>query len=611
MSNPQVQEASNRQRGGTVAPGAWIESSGMVRFRVWAPAHKTISVQIAGQTAPIPTIEKGEGWFELRTSSARAGDKYRYVFDNGTALPDPASRFQPDDVNGASEVIDPTAYDWQVMNWQGRPWREAVVYELHVGAFTAGGTFRSAIEKLDHLARLGITAIELMPIADFAGHRNWGYDGTFLYAPDASYGRPEDLKALIDAAHERGLMVFLDVVYNHFGPEGNYLAAYAPQFFTERHHTPWGAAINYDGGLPAVRDFMIQNALYWIEEFRFDGLRLDAVHWILDSSPLHFLDELASVVRTRVPHRHVHLLLENEENEAEYLERDAHGHEHAYTAQWNDDVHHTLHVIATGENAGYYKDYLHDTSKLARALAEGFAFQGEVMSYRGSERGTSSAHLPPSAFVAFLQNHDQIGNRAFGERLGRLCDKHQHRAVAAVVMLLPQIPMLFMGEEWNTHRPFPFFCDFAGDLGEAVRQGRRNEFAAFPQFHDPASRERIPDPLAESTFQSAKLDWAALQNAHHAEWLTWYRNIIAVRRGWLIPRLDEITQAGTATVLAEDAVAVTWEMNAARWVLHANLSSKPVSVPDCDGQVIWQEGSEPRNGEMPAWSVRWYLQSTE
>ena len=611
MSNPQIQEVSDRQRADAVAPGAWLEDSGMVRFRVWAPAHKMISVQIVGVDEPIPAIEKGGGWFELRTSAAQAGSRYRYVLEDGTALADPASRFQPDDVNGASEVIDPTSYDWQVGNWQGRPWSEVVLYELHIGAFTSEGTFLAASEKLDHLVRLGITAIEIMPIADFAGRRNWGYDGTFLYAPDASYGRPEDLKAFIDAAHARGLMVFLDVVYNHFGPEGNYLSAFAPRFFTERHHTPWGAAINYDGGLHEVRAFMIQNALYWIEEFRFDGLRLDAVHWILDSSPQHFLRELASEVRSRVPHRHIHLMLENEENEAEYLERDAAGHAHGFTAQWNDDVHHVLHVIATGENAGYYKDYVRDTQKLARAIAEGFAFQGEMMPYRGSERGSPSAHLPPTAFVAFLQNHDQVGNRAFGDRLGRLCDKQQHRAIAAVHMLLPQIPMLFMGEEWNTLRPFPFFCDFAGDLGKAVREGRRNEFAAFPQFHDPASRERIPDPLAEQTFQSAKLDWSAIEQPLHGEWFSWYRHIIAVRRRWLAPRLEEITQAGTFIVLGESAVEVTWQMNAAQLILQANLSGADVAVRDHDGEVIWQEGEQPHEGILPPWSVRWYFLSAD
>ena len=590
-----------------VAPGAWLENSGMVRFRLWAPAHSAVSVQIEGRADPIPAINKGGGWFELRTDCATAGSRYRYVFEDGTAIPDPASRFQPDDVNGASEVIDPDVHDWHVTNWQGRAWHEAVIYELHVGAFTPEGTFRAAIDKLDHLVRLGITAIELMPIADFAGRRNWGYDGTFLYAPDASYGRPEDLKALVDAAHQRGLMVFLDVVYNHFGPEGNYLGVCAPQFFTQRHHTPWGAAVNYDGGLSEVRSFMIQNARYWIEEFRFDGLRLDAVHWILDESPEHFLHELAKQIHERVPHRFVHLILENEENEAELLERDAEGHPRLYTAQWNDDVHHTLHVAVTGERDGYYQDYQGDTHALARALAEGFAFQGEVMEYRGSTRGTRSTHLPPSAFVAFLQNHDQIGNRAFGDRLGVLSDKRQHRAVAAIHLLLPQIPMLFMGEEWNTGRPFPFFCDFSGELADAVRKGRRDEFAEFPHFRDPASRERIPDPLAESTFLAAKLDWDALNDERHAEWMNWYRELLATRKRWLTPRLTEIRHAGHATILGDQAVTVVWSLDGEQWRLDANLSQNAEQVADTTGQIIWLEGEEVRNGSLPPWTVRWML----
>jgi malto-oligosyltrehalose trehalohydrolase len=609
MSNPGFQEVSSRQRTEAVSPGAWLEASGMVRFRLWAPSQTHVSVQIDGVDKPIPAIAMGGGWFELRTSAAGTGSRYRYVLEDGTAIPDPASRFQPQDVNGPSEIIDPQSYEWQVTNWQGRSWHEVVLYELHVGAFTPEGTFRAAMDRLDHLVRLGVTAIELMPLAEFAGRRNWGYDGTFLYAPDASYGRPEDLKAFIDAAHQRGLMVFLDVVYNHFGPEGNYLWSCAPEFFTQRHQTPWGAAINYDGGVAEVRSFMIQNALYWIEEFRFDGLRLDAVHWILDESPQHFLHELAGYVHQRAPHRYVHLVLENEENEAEHLQRDEHGHAPLFTAQWNDDVHHALHVAVTGETDGYYRDYAEVTEKLAKALAEGFAFQGQMMEYRGSPRGSPSTHLPPSAFVAFLQNHDQIGNRAFGDRLGTLCDKRQHRAVTAVALLLPQIPLLFMGEEWNSGRPFPFFCDFEGDLANAVREGRRNEFAAFPQFHDPASRERIPDPLADSTFESAKLDWQSLNDPLHGEWFTWYRHILATRRRWLTPRIPEIKRGGSASVLGPQAVSVIWELEGGHWRLDANLSPQSVECPQVDGDVIWLEGEEPREGRLPPWTVRWSLRT--
>jgi malto-oligosyltrehalose trehalohydrolase len=324
-----------------------------------------------------------------------------------------------------------------------------------VGSFTPEGTFRSLIEKLDYLVELGITAIELMPIADFPGSRNWGYDGVLLFAPDSSYGRPEDLKAFVDTAHAKGLMVFLDVVYNHFGPDGNYLPIYAPQFFTDRHETPWGAAVNFDGpNRGPVRQFVINNAPYWIKEFHFDGLRLDAVHAVIDESAKHVLEELAERVRALTSERHVHLILEEEENQAHWLNRSFRGRAHLYTAQWNDDVHHGLHTAATGEQAGYYADYHGDTVKLARALAEGFAFQGELMVYRSKPRGTRSGHLPPTAFVTFIQNHDQIGNRAFGDRMTTMAPTEAARAIAAVYLLAPQIPMLFMGEEWTAAQPF-------------------------------------------------------------------------------------------------------------------------------------------------------------
>ncbi|MBY0396522.1 MAG: malto-oligosyltrehalose trehalohydrolase, partial [Thermoleophilia bacterium] len=393
--------------------------------------------------------------------------------------------------------------------WRGRPWHETVLYELHLGTFTPEGTFRAAIDKLDHLVDLGVTAVELMPVSDFPGRWNWGYDGVLPFAPDSAYGRPEDLKALVDAAHERGLMVFLDVVYNHFGPEGNYLGAYARSFFTDRHHTPWGEAINVDGpDSPVVRDFFIHNALYWIEEFHLDGLRFDAVHAIPDDSDKPFLEELAERVAALTGgRRHVHLVLENDDNAARFLERDGTG-PRWFTAQWNDDLHHALHAAASGEAGGYYADYAGDPAKLARALAEGFAFPGDPSAYRAGEpRGEPSAHLPATAFVGFLQNHDQIGNRALGERITAIAPPEAVRAATAISLLGPQIPLLFMGEEWAAPQPFPFFADFGGDLADAVRDGRRAEFAGFPAFQDPASRDRIPDPAAEATVRSATLDW--------------------------------------------------------------------------------------------------------
>ncbi|MGI4826835.1 MAG: alpha-amylase family glycosyl hydrolase, partial [Janthinobacterium lividum] len=360
--------------------GTEVKPDGRVRFRLWAPGAISLGVAFEDQGDVLPMQAQAGGWHELVTGQAQAGTKYRYVLPDGTRVPDPASRFQPRDVHGPSEVIDPASYTWQDGEWRGRPWSEAVIYELHIGTFTEEGTFRAAIEKLDHLAGLGVTAIEIMPIADFTGKRNWGYDGVLFYAPDSSYGRPEDLKALVEAAHTRGLMVMLDVVYNHFGPDGNYLSSYAPQFFTKKHKTPWGDAVNYDDeGSENVREFAIHNALYWIEEFHLDGLRFDAVHQIKDDSPKHLLHEMAERIRALQVSRPIHLVLENERNQASRLERDSAGNPIQYTAQWNDDMHHVLHTAATLEKHGYYRDYAEDTDKLGRALAQGFAFQGQVM----------------------------------------------------------------------------------------------------------------------------------------------------------------------------------------------------------------------------------------
>jgi malto-oligosyltrehalose trehalohydrolase len=586
--------------------GAECLPEGGVRFRLWAPAHKNVMLDLDGQPKLMRPADGG--WHNLDIPTAGAGSKYLFVLPDGTKVPDPASRFQPEDVHGPSEVIDPTAHDWLDSDWKGRPWHEAVVYELHVGAFTLDGTFRAAMERLDYLVDLGVTAIEIMPVSDFPGGRNWGYDGVLPYAPDSSYGRPEDFKAFVQAAHARGVMVILDVVYNHFGPDGNFLPAYAPQFFTDRHKTPWGAAINYDGEhSKPVREFVIQNALYWITEFNLDGLRLDAVHAIMDDGPKHLLDELAEQVRSGAG-RPVHLILENEENQASRLARRADGEPLTYSAQWNDDVHHVLHVAATGEDKGYYVEYLGDTEKLGRALAEGFAFQGQMMAYRGENRGEPSAQLPSRAFVTFIQNHDQVGNRAFGDRISDFAPALAVRAIAAVYLLLPQVPMIFMGEEWAAKQPFPFFCDFDGDLADAVRKGRREEFAKFPEFQDEEMRERIPDPQAPETFASAKLDWADLERDAHAETLAWYREILDVRKREITPLIPHIGgYAGQFEVVGPDVVTVSWNLdNGKRFLrLEANLSARPVSFELAPSdKLIWLEGALAETGLAP-WSVRW------
>jgi maltooligosyltrehalose trehalohydrolase len=466
-----------------------------VRFRLWAPAAKRVMLEISGQQGEValemPRLD--QDWFELTSDCGGPGSKYAYQIDGGLKVPDPASRFQPNDVHGRSEVIDAEEFDWADADWVGRPWEQVVLYELHVGTFTRQGTFAGVQRRLDYLADLGVTAIELMPLADFPGARNWGYDGVLPFAPDSGYGRPSDLKQLVQAAHRRGLMVFLDVVYNHFGPEGNYLASYAPQFFTHRHHTPWGDAINFYGpGSRLVRDFFMHNALYWLEEYHFDGLRLDAVDQIADRSHPDFLSELAETVRRIFSRRAVHLVLENDNNAAHYL-RPA---RQLFNAQWNDDIHHALHVTLTGENDGYYADYKEEPVRRAgRCLTEGFDYQGQASRFRGGRvRGEASRWLPPTSFVSFLQNHDQIGNRAFGERILKLAAACPVKTVMTILLLAPQPPLIFMGEEFGAQTPFLFFCDFGRELAAKVTEGRRNEFCRFVRFRDPDLRAQIPDP---------------------------------------------------------------------------------------------------------------------
>ena len=563
--------------------GAESAADARTRFRLWAPtAHAVELMTVAGKAAAHPMTAAGDGWWESLAAAPR-GARYRYRIDGKLEVPDPASRFNPKDVHGESEVVDPGAFDWTDGGWRGRPWEEAVLYELHVGTFTPEGTFAGVESRLDYLSALGVTAIELMPVADFPGKRGWGYDGVLPFAPDAAYGRPEDLKRLIAAAHARGMMVLIDVVYNHFGPEGNYLHAYARPFFTERHHTPWGAAINFDdAGSRTVRDFFIHNALYWIEEYHADGLRLDAVHAILDDSKPDILVELAERVRSGPgAARHVHLVLENDRNQSRYLERADSGKARWYTAQWNDDIHHAFHVLLTGESDGYYADYAERPAwYLGRCLAEGFAQQGEPSGYREHKRGEPSAQLPPAAFVSFLQTHDQVGNRAFGERLCALAPEAPLRAATVAWLLAPAPPMLFMGEEFAAASPFQFFCDFGPELAAAVTEGRRREFAGFARFRDPAEQARIPDPNDPATAVRSRLDWACLEREPHARWLALYRELLAIRRRRLVPRLARIAgHAGRFEVLGRGAVAVSWRLgDGADLALLLNLGAEAVAV---------------------------------
>ncbi len=580
--------------------GATVTPEG-VRFRLWAPASDRVALLLEGASAPIAMESRPDGFFEAFVAGIGAGALYRYLLPDGTRVPDPASRFQPFDVDGPSEVVDPASYVWSE-NWAGRPWDEIVLYELHIGAFTPEGTFRSAAEKLDHLVQLGVTAIEIMPVADFKGRWNWGYDGVLLFAPDSSYGRPEDFKRLVEAAHARGIAVLLDVVYNHLGAVGNYLPTYAPAFFTDRHKTPWGDAINFDGpDSRPVREFIIANAQYWIDEFHLDGLRLDAVHAIFDDGPKHILDELAERLRANA-RRPLHLVVEDEDNEPYRLRRRGRAPVH-YTAQWNDDVHHVLHVAATGERAGYYAAYQDDGELLGKALAEGFAYQGQVMPYRDRPRGAPSASLPPGAFVAFIQNHDQIGNRAFGERLSKLARPEAMRALAAIYLLLPQTPMIFMGEEWGAEQPFLFFCDFEGDFADAVRQGRRAEFARFPEFADPATRAKIPDPVGESTFLASKLDWSRMDEGRLAH----YRALLRMRRRCIAPLLAHIQSGGRAVIFGPDAIRVRWQARERILILDANLCGRRSDFPPARGRIFWSEGETA--GALGPWAVRWSLEA--
>ncbi|MCB1940998.1 MAG: malto-oligosyltrehalose trehalohydrolase [Candidatus Accumulibacter sp.] len=598
--------------------GAEPLTGGGVRFRLWAPGVDAVGLQLDG-AAELPMSAAAGGWFELTVAEARAGNRYLFRLPDGLLVPDPASRFNPDDVHGASEVVDAAAFDWPDGEWRGRPWEEAVLYELHIGSFTAAGDFTGAIDRLDYLVELGVTALEIMPVADFPGGRNWGYDGVLPFAPDAAYGRPEDFKRLIAAAHERGLMVLLDVVYNHFGPEGNYLHAYAPDFFNPRHETPWGAAINFDGeGSRAVRDFFVHNVLYWLEEFHLDGLRLDAIHAICDDSSPDIVEELAAAFKA-VPGRarHVHMVLENERNQARYLTRDDFGRLLQGTAQWNDDIHHCFHVLATGETDGYYIDYAAEPARLlGRCLSEGFAYQGEASTFaNGERRGEVSAQLPPAAFINFLQNHDQIGNRAFGERLSHLASPVAMEAVTAVLLLAPQPPLLFMGEEFATSQPFLFFCEFGPELARLVTEGRRREFSRFARFADPAVRESIPDPNARETFDACVLDWSAIERAPHRATLELYRKLLALRWQWIVPRLAGMGNGDPQlTMPSARTLAIDWRLgDGSRLKLLANLGEDPVDATPPTGQLLYAsaglDAAALASGRLPPWSVAWHLDS--
>jgi len=607
--------------------GAEPQSSGATRFRLWAPSCSSVELVVgttAGGTARHRLERRAEGWHELTLAGLGAGSRYFFEVTGERfgplAVPDPASRSNPEGVHAASAVVDPRSHRWHSVAWHGRPWNEAVLYELHVGTFTPEGTFAALESRLPYLAALGITALQLMPLAACSGSRNWGYDGVLHYAPASAYGTPEQLKSLIDAAHACGLMVLLDVVYNHFGPDGNYLHVYCPEFFNPAEHTPWGPAINLDGPESrTVRDFYVHNALYWIQEYRFDGLRLDAVHALRDRSDPDLVEEIALALREGPGReREVHLVLENHRNEAHYLARDPGGRPRVATAQWNDDLHHALHVWLTGEHAGYYVDFAEHTHRqLGRALAEGFAFQGEFSSYRARARGESSASLPPAAFIGFLQNHDMIGNRARGERIDRIALLSRIEAAYVCLLLAPQIPMLFMGEEFAASAPFLYFCDVDADLAHAIADGRRLERARFASFgasgepsaHPtanapaPEAGGEVPEPNDVRAFLASKITWPEALLEPHRSRRALIGELLALRRRHGA-HLARITRGGTFS-LTGGLLRVEWPgPEPGCWRLWVNLSSLPRALKSPPaGQSIYRSPGARTALELAPWDT--------
>ncbi|MEA2116142.1 MAG: malto-oligosyltrehalose trehalohydrolase, partial [Thermodesulfobacteriota bacterium] len=566
--------------------GTKILGDGSVLFRLWAPSAGAVDLCLEdcrGRQDLYPMDILPEGWFQIQVSSAGSGSLYRFRIDFDLLVPDPTSRGQLDDVHGPSVVVDPADFSWQDDDWQGRPWEETVIYEIHTGTFSPAGTFAGISKRLPYLAELGVTAIELMPVADFPGNRNWGYDGVLLFAPDTSYGNPEDLKQLVQTAHSTGIMVFLDVVYNHFGPEGNYLSVYGREaFFSPRHHTPWGQAVNFSGkDSRTIRDFFIHNGLYWLEEYRFDGLRLDAAHAIFDESHPHILEELASSIRDGPGKtRHIHLVLENDNNETFYLNRASDGSPEYYAAQWNDDLHHACHVLLTGEKTGYYIDFADDPlQQIGRCLTEGFAYQGEVSAYHHhTSRGDKSSHLPPLAFVSFLQNHDQVGNRIFGERLTNLVSEPLLRIAVALVLLAPSPPLLFMGEEFGATTPFLFFFDFAPELTDIVSKGRRREVARFSGCSDPTVQAAMPDPADIDTSQRSCLDWLEKDSKSGCRFYDLYKKLFTLRHSHIIPRLAGM-EGGKAwyRIIGSKALQAGWLLDEESWLqVVINFGTEPI-----------------------------------
>ncbi|SFM92812.1 malto-oligosyltrehalose trehalohydrolase [Izhakiella capsodis] len=573
--------------------GAEIMPGEETRFRLWAPDQQRLAIRLNGVDKNMSHV--GDGWFELRLSGVTEGAEYSVVLADGTQLPDPASRAQKSDVNGPSLLCNPWRYPWKNRQWRGRSWEESVIYELHMGTFTPEGTFHAATQKLAYLADLGFTVVEVMPLSQFGGTRGWGYDGVLMYAPHSAYGTPDDFRAFVDTAHGLGISVLLDIVLNHFGPEGNSLPQLASGFFDKQRMTPWGAGIDYAAKAP--RQFIIEAPLYWLQAYRLDGLRFDAIDQIEDSAGQHILVEIAERIRQEITDRPVHLTSEDSRNITALHPYDNQGKPLLFTAEWNDDFHNAAHVLATGETHAYYADFATAPAKLfARLLAEGFAFQGEVAPQSGQPRGVKSGAQPTVAFIDFLQNHDQTGNRALGERLLPLAGADSVTVLLATLLLSPHIPLLFMGEEYGETNPFLFFTDFHGDLARAVREGRAREFADHAGHQD----AEVPDPNAMDTFERSKLDWHKLETSDGKRWLTLVKTLLALRQQYIVPLLRQ-PQGNTGRVvdLSGRLIVVAWHLPNGSLSMAINLDDKSHPRPILPGRTLysWPPSTEelPRN----------------
>jgi maltooligosyltrehalose trehalohydrolase len=568
--------------------GARPRADGSTVFRVWAPRVESLNVKVIGDgPRTFPLEEVGGGVFEARVDGVAAGADYFYVV-NGNERPDPVSRSQPAGVHGPSRVVEPEGFAWTDKGWKGLALKDYVVYELHTGTFTPGGTFESIIPKLAHLKSLGVTAVELMPVAEFPGARNWGYDGAHLYAPQSTYGGPEGLKRLIDACHREGLAFILDVVYNHLGPEGNYAGEYMP-LYSEAHKSPWGAGLNFDGeGAEGVRRYFVENALYWLTEYHVDGLRLDAVHAIVDTSEKHLLQQLAAEfhAQARALGRTAHLIAESDLNDVRVLKPAGEGG-YGLDAQWSDDFHHSLHALLTKADRGYFADFGR-VGDLAKAIGEGFVYCGQHSVFRGKCHGTRSADRPGEQFVVCIQNHDQIANGYWGDRLSRLVEPARQRLAAAILLCgAPSVPMLFMGEEWRERAPFLYFTSHTDpELGRAVRVGREEEYTAFVRGEGETESTigGFSDPQSEITFVRSKLDWDCLEKQPHAGMLAFYRDLLALRRAHAPLSNCDKTRARVRFDEGGRWLAVErGDESGARAILLCNLATEARPVPSAEG----------------------------